>query len=132
MPVPADGSATMSFYERQAAARRASGWLLLAFVLAVALVVAALSIVVFVPLAGDHQLTIGEFLVEEPALATSVALGWLALIMGASVVRSLQLRAGGGVVARALGGTRVDRTTSDPDLLRLRNVVEEMAIASGA
>ena len=40
-------------------------------------------------------------------------------------------RAGGGAVARMLGGTRVGADASDPLRRRLRNVVEEMAIASG-
>jgi Zn-dependent protease with chaperone function len=41
------------------------------------------------------------------------------------------LRAGGGSVARSLGGTRIDRNTGDIALKRLHNVVEEMSIASG-
>jgi Zn-dependent protease with chaperone function len=64
-------------------------------------------------------------------IATSAALLWLLIILGASAYKGLVLRGGGGVVARALGGTRVDRDVSDPLLRRLRNVVEEMAIASG-
>ncbi len=55
----------------------------------------------------------------------------LAIICGASLFKTLSLRSGGGVVARSLGGTRVERSTRDPALRRLRNVVEEMAIASG-
>jgi Zn-dependent protease with chaperone function len=35
------------------------------------------------------------------------------------------------VVARSLGGARVERNTRDPALRRLHNVVEEMSIASG-
>ena len=55
----------------------------------------------------------------------------LAVIGGASLFKSLQLRQGGGVVARTLGGVRVDRDTPDLKRKRLHNVVEEMAIASG-
>ena len=55
----------------------------------------------------------------------------LAVICGASLFKTLSLRAGGGVVARSLGGARVERDTRDPALRRLHNVVEEMAIASG-
>jgi len=55
----------------------------------------------------------------------------LAVICGASLFKTLSLRAGGAVVARSLGGTRIDRNTGDPALRRLHNVVEEMAIASG-
>ena len=43
----------------------------------------------------------------------------------------LALRGGGGRVARELGGVFVPPDTTDPQLRRLRNVVEEMAIASG-
>jgi Zn-dependent protease with chaperone function len=121
----------MNFYERQAAARRSSRWLLLAFTIAVTLVVAVLSWAVLLVLGFDDPRPVAELARDEPALALSTALFWLLIIMGASTWRSLSLRDGGGVVARALGGTRVDRTTSDPDLRRLRNVVEEMAIASG-
>ena len=55
----------------------------------------------------------------------------LAIICGASLFKTLSLRAGGGAVARSLGGTRIERSTGDIALKRLHNVVEEMAIASG-
>ena len=50
---------------------------------------------------------------------------------GASLFKTLSLRAGGGRVARSLGGTRIERSTGDIALKRLHNVVEEMSIASG-
>ena len=49
----------------------------------------------------------------------------------ASLVRTAALRGGGGRVARELGGELVPADTTDPQLRRLRNVVEEMAIAAG-
>ena len=64
-----------------------------------------------------------------PLLLTTIVV--LAIICGASLFKTLSLRAGGGVVARSLGGARVERNTRDPALRRLHNVVEEMAIASG-
>ena len=132
----------MDFYSRQAAARRQSRWLILGFALSVAIVVVALSwvLVAIVGSSSDAVAVYGEgaaihplnFAQANPELALSAALFWLALIMGASVYKGLELRGGGGgVVARALGGTRVDRSVDDPQLRRLRNVVEEMAIASG-
>ena len=121
----------MNFYERQAAARRQSRWLVGAFIVAIAIVVGVLTVVVLLLGLGNDGRAAGELLSEEPLLVLSVALFWLLVIMGASVYRSLALREGGGSVARTLGGTRVDRSTTDPDLRRLRNVVEEMAIASG-
>ena len=99
----------MNFYERQAAARRSSRWLLLAFTIAVTLVVAVLSWAVLLVLGFDDPRPVAELARDEPALALSTALFWLLIIMGASTWRSLSLRDGGGVVARALGGTRVDR-----------------------
>jgi Zn-dependent protease with chaperone function len=48
-----------------------------------------------------------------------------------SLARTVSLAAGGGKVAEQLGGTRVGADTKDPLKQRLRNVVEEMAIASG-
>ena len=121
----------MSFYERQAAARRQTRWLVVAFAAAIFVTVGALTVFVVALLTADGGLTVADAFVAEPGLVASIALFWLAVIMGSSVYRGLSLRDGGGSVARSLGGTRIDRTTSDPDLRRLRNVVEEMAIASG-
>ena len=53
------------------------------------------------------------------------------LIALGSLFRMVNLRAGGGVVARELGGSLVEPDTNDPLRRRLRNVVEEIAIASG-
>jgi Zn-dependent protease with chaperone function len=54
---------------------------------------------------------------------TSVALG--------SLYKIRLLAAGGSAVAELLDGRCVETNTSDPDEQRMRNVVEEMAIASG-
>jgi Zn-dependent protease with chaperone function len=62
-------------------------------------------------------------------LVCTVLVGGLILV--ATTYKVLMLRGGGGVVARAMGGTRVDPSTRDPLRRRLVNVVEEMAIASG-
>jgi Zn-dependent protease with chaperone function len=56
----------------------------------------------------------------------------LLAVVGTAVYRSWQLAGGGGrLVARALGGTRVSTADNDPGSLRLLNVVEELAIATG-
>jgi Zn-dependent protease with chaperone function len=116
----------MDFYKAQAGARRSSGWLILAFLVSVALVVAVLGVVSAFALAGS-----GSPPEALPRLAAASMLFWLAVILSASAYKGLTLRGGGGVVARSLGGDRVDRDTRDPALKRLRNVVEEIAIASG-
>ena len=115
----------MDFYARQEAARRTTRWLLLAFLVSVALVVAAVDAIVVVLLgASDPQAS-----PAGPLVLTTIVV--LAIICGASLFKTLSLRAGGGVVARSLGGARIERNTRDPALRRLHNVVEEMAIASG-
>src|SRR5688572_7945714 len=69
----------------------------------------------------------------QDATGPAVLAGVITLLVigGASLFKTLSLRAGGGVVARSLGGTRIERGTRDPALRRLHNVVEEMTIASG-
>lgn len=59
--------------------------------------------------------------------ATFVAL----FILAGTLFKSAELMGGGAKVATALGGTRLLAGSSDPKARRLRNVVEEMAIASG-
>ncbi len=115
----------MDFYARQEAARRTTRWLLLAFLVSVVLVVLAIDAIVIVLLgSAEPNSSPGGALVFTTVVV-------LAIICGASLFKTLSLRAGGAVVARSLGGTRVERSTRDPALRRLRNVVEEMAIASG-
>jgi Zn-dependent protease with chaperone function/uncharacterized tellurite resistance protein B-like protein len=130
----------MDFFARQAAARRSSRLWLAAFIVAVLLVVTALTWVVLLiaPAPNGSQIALGagrfglyDQIVETPGLAWQTALFWLLVIAGASAWRGLDLRDGGGAVAVALGGTRVERDTRDPRLRRLHNIVEEMSIASG-
>src|SRR3954462_2813417 len=115
----------MDFFDRQEAARRMTRWLLLAFLVSVVLVVLAVDGIVVALVEGAHP---------EASSAGAVALSTivtLSIIWGASLFKTLSLRSGGSVVARSLGGARVERSTRDPALRRLRNSVAEMAIASG-
>ncbi|RDZ29470.1 M48 family metallopeptidase [Lysobacter silvisoli] len=109
----------MNFFERQAQARRTSTRLVLLFVLAVAAIVLAVDLAVLV-FAGPH-----------PGLLALATLGTLAVIGLGSLFRIASLRGGGESVAQSLGGVPVPEDTADPSLRRLRNVVEEIAIASG-
>src|SRR6186713_2124743 len=115
----------MDFFARQEAARRTTRWLLVAFLISVVLVVLAIDAVV-VLLFGAAEPDASP---TAAVLGTSVVV--LAIICGASLFKTLSLRAGGAAVARSLGGTRIERATSDLALKRLHNVVEEMSIASG-
>ncbi|MBO0610235.1 M48 family metalloprotease [Myceligenerans salitolerans] len=116
----------MNFFERQRRVRRVSARLVVLFALAVAGTVAVVDLAVW--------LVIG---VGSPADTVVAALGaasvlTIALIGLSSLFKSISLRRGGGArVAESLGGTPVPADTRDPELRRLRNVVEEIAIASG-
>lgn len=115
----------MNFYERQDAARRQSRRLIVLFALAVLGIVLAVDMVLLFAFGLVHR-PAGE--VAGPLVFASLAT--LAVIGLASLARVAGLRGGGGAVARELGGVRVAEDTVDPQLRRLRNVVEEIAIAS--
>ncbi len=108
----------MNFFEHQALARRNSARLLLLFGLAVVAIVAVIDVLV---LAGTGS-------VQAVVWSTLLTLAVIGL---ASLYRIASLRGGGEVVAVQMGGSEVPADTRDPALRRLRNVVEEIAIASG-
>ncbi len=108
----------MNFFEHQAAARRGAGRLIVLFSLAVLGIVLAVDAAILL-LTGSWGAT---------AAATAAT---LAVIGFGSLYRIASLRGGGAVVAAQMGGTWVPEDTRDPSLRRLRNVVEEIAIASG-
>ena len=70
-------------------------------------------------------------LILHPQIAGWISLGTLSSIAAGCYYKIRQLSAGGPAVAELLGGRRIESRTADADEQRLRNVVEEMAIASG-
>ncbi|GAB1408689.1 M48 family metallopeptidase [Thermomonas brevis] len=108
----------MNFFERQAAARRTSTRLVVLFALAVVGIVAAVNLAAWMVVPSWRML----------AFTTGVT---LVVILFGSLYRIASLGGGGEPVAQQLGGSRVPEDTTDPALRRLRNVVEEIAIASG-
>lgn len=127
----------MDFFGRQAAARRASKWLVALFVLAVGAVVVAVNAVVLIVVAifaADAPTAVvpdGGWLAAHPGTMALTTLAVLGVISIAGLYKTATLSAGGGAVATSLGGERVAPNTTDPLRRRLLNVVEEMAIASG-
>lgn len=117
----------MNFFERQAAARRASTRMVLLFALAVACIVCAVDLAVWIALRArpDGAPDVGAALLVFTSLLTVAVIG-----LG-SLYRIASLRGGGEAVALQMGGAPVPEQTRDPQLRRLRNVVEEIAIASG-
>jgi Zn-dependent protease with chaperone function len=125
----------MDFYARQAAARGQTRWLVIGFVLSLLAVALALDLVLFTFLSSAKADGLVVAPLEFAALHPGVALFSTLLVMGvlglASLYKSMELRGGGGVVARNLGGVLVAQDTTDLQRKRLLNVVSEMAIASG-
>src|SRR5262245_46936903 len=128
----------MDFFDRQEKARRSTKWLVVYFVLGVAmliLAVYAVSLIVFTGVSVQHS---RHFLAEEPApfawwnpkLFLGVAAGTLAVIGLGSGFKIMELSQGGTAVASMMNGRLVNPSTTDPDERKLLNVVEEMALAS--
>jgi len=117
----------MNFFDAQDRARRSTRWLVVVYVVATILIVAGVTLIVGVGLNA-----VGQY--DNPANPT--VLGFTAVvatlfILGATLYKMARLSAGGGRVAQDMGGTLVPSNVNDPLRRQLRNVVEEMAIASG-
>jgi Zn-dependent protease with chaperone function len=127
----------MNFFEHQAKARRQSRRLVFLFILAVLAIMVSVDLVLLLAFGLTNADQTPTSLVSVEGLAANAnllvggAAGSLAVIGLASLFRSASLRAGGGKIARELGGTLVESDTRDPRRRRLRNVVEEIALASG-
>jgi Zn-dependent protease with chaperone function len=127
----------VNFFENQDNARKNSSWLILVFILAVAAIVVAVNLVVLIALgffsfdAETASVPFSEVVRGNIPLLAGSAVASVAFILIASLFKMVGLQAGGGQVARQLGGTLVDSTTRDPLKRRLCNVVEEIALASG-
>ncbi|MBB5208828.1 M48 family metallopeptidase [Chiayiivirga flava] len=127
----------MNFFEAQARARKASRRLVLLFAIAVLAIVAVIDAIVLAALGvarrgDDVERAVGAMSMDAVVgVVVVTSLITLAVIGIASLVRIGSLRAGGSAVARSMGGTLVNADTTDLKLRRLRNVVEEIAIASG-
>ena len=117
----------MNFFDAQDRARRSTRWLVIVYVIATALIVAGVTLVVAV---AFHM--VGETgRPADPSILVATAILDTLLIIGATVYKTARLSSGGGRVAIDMGGTLVPADVHDPLRRRLRNVIEEMAIASG-
>ncbi len=127
----------MDFFARQDSARRHTGLLLVYFSLAVVLTIL---LVYFLPVIAWHFYLLNRVPIDQTAsfqwwypdaflLVCGVT---LIVVLGGALFKIGQLRSGGGGrVAEMLGGRQIRPETTDFFEKRLRNVVEEMAIASG-
>ncbi|MBZ2168393.1 M48 family metallopeptidase [Marinobacter sp. F4216] len=122
--------AHQGFFQRQAKARRNTGLLVILFLTAVVLITLAVCLVgYFVTRSESSHLAFHDWLLSNHGLMTSAVV--VGLIGIGSLVRWIDLAGGGTRVARMVGARLIDPDTRDSDERRLRNIVEEMAIASG-
>jgi Zn-dependent protease with chaperone function len=116
----------MQFFERQEAQRSYTHWLVAGFIAAVLMVTAVINLVVLVGLGGNPMYAVRH----HPAWLVWISAAVIVTVLIASWRKSSELRAGGAVVARSLGGVPVTAADSDLKRKRLLNIVEEMAIAA--
>ncbi|MCC6563233.1 MAG: M48 family metallopeptidase [Xanthomonadales bacterium] len=127
----------MNFFELQHQARKQSKRLIVLFVLAVLAIIAAIDLVIVGALLANADearaanLSVGEIIAQHSGALLGISLIVGAVIALASLFKIGSLRSGGGTVAQSLGGTLISAETNNPHYRRLRNVVEEIAIASG-
>ena len=121
----------MNFFQHQERARRRTLLLAGYFALAVIAIVLAVSLCLYLALLwnnGGHY-PLSAWL-GSPAMLWSV-LATLAIILVGSLHKAWQLRDGGSALANLLDAREILPATTGSADRRLRNVVEEMAIAAG-
>ncbi|OZG74024.1 hypothetical protein BTA51_09625 [Hahella sp. CCB-MM4] len=120
----------MDFFEKQAKAHRKTYWLLLYFALALASMIAILNAIAFWGIRSwaDATLTLNDWF-QEPFWWASGAV--VLTVTGGTLWRLVQLNKGGESLARLLGAVPVAPNTRLPQERMLRNITEEMSIASG-
>ena len=119
----------MDFFAQQARVRGSSRRLVLLFVLAVVAIVAAIDAVVWLTM--GHHAADGEPVASNLPLLFASSVAIIAGIGLCSLFRIMSLSGGGKAVAESMGAVPVPPDTRDPQLRRLRNVIEEVAIAAG-
>lgn len=121
----------MNFFEHQERARRRTLLLAVYFILALLAIVLTVGLCLYLATLymSDGQYPLSDWLRSETMLwCTGLT---LLVVLGGSVHKAWQLRRGGVALAELLAADEVPPDTLDHDNRQLRNVVEEMAIASG-
>ncbi|MBQ0762840.1 M48 family metallopeptidase [Marinobacter psychrophilus] len=118
------------FFQRQAKARRNTLLLVALFSTAVMLITLSVCVVGYmVTRSSTSALPFHHWLLTSHGLITAGAS--VALMGVGSLIRWIDLADGGRRVAEMVGAQPINPDTNDPLERRLRNIVEEMAIASG-
>ncbi|MEQ9544830.1 MAG: M48 family metallopeptidase [Marinobacter sp.] len=118
------------FFQRQANARRNTTLLVFLFLVAVILITLAVCLVGYFVTRGESSgLAFQHWLLSRHGAMTTATV--VTLIVLGSLVRWVDLAGGGERVAKMVGARELDPDTRDAGERKLRNIVEEMAIASG-
>jgi Zn-dependent protease with chaperone function len=126
----------VDFFEHQEKARKNTKVLVIYFVIAVLCIIASVylaSLLIFYGAHAKHPpgAPPPELVLWDPKLFLYVVLGTLGVVIIGSLYKTAALAKGGSAVAESLGGRLVNPNTTHPDERKLRNVIEEMAIAAG-
>ena len=125
----------MNFFDHQEQARKLTFRLVVAFAVSVLLVVVFINVVaalVCAAFAGPERLSFAWRLRATPdAVFWLATITTLAVILGGSLLKVIELASGGKAVAQMVGARFVRQDTQDPEERRFVNIVEEMALASG-
>src|SRR5579859_404933 len=116
----------MNFFERQDAAKGSSVKLVLLFIVAIVAMVGAIDAVAAL-LMTSRKAPSSSVL----SVVIAVSILTLLVIAGGMLTKTVALRQGGSAVAASVGAVPIDPTTTDPQLKRFINIVEEMSLASG-
>ena len=136
----------MDFFAAQDRAKARTRWLILYFILGVAGLVVSLNVLAIIgvsvhrarhPYSGRHYFDNSSAgadasgVVWDPEVSVVVTLVTLGIVGGSCLYKVSELRAGGGAVALSVGATRLAAQPAAFSDRQLRNIVEEMALASG-
>lgn len=122
--------AHQGFFQRQANARRNTTLLVVLFLAAVILITLGVCLVGYLVTRSESSgLAFHHWLLSQHGAMTAAAV--VLLIVLGSLIRWLDLAGGGERVANMVGAREIDPDTGDAEERKLRNIVEEMAIASG-
>jgi len=124
----------VNFFDEQDKARRSTRRLVILYLLATAAIIASVSLLIgfaFSFTEPEPVADVGGYMVRHSGIFIGAAIFTLLVIGISTFVKTMQLRSGGGRVAQDLGATLVSENNMDPLHQRLRNVVEEIALASG-
>ena len=124
----------MNFFDAQDQARRATRRFVILYILATIGIAVSVSLVIGFAFSFSDSAPVedvGAYVSRNIEIFLGAAVFTLLVIGIATLVKTMQLRAGGGRVAQDLGGTLVSESSTDFLHQRLTNVVEEIALASG-